>query len=153
MVPPCTVDQPPVAEAMRDQRKFDAMINAMSMRFFLPTPAIPSGHDQFFSTFAKVSEITWRVTPEMTVDMLNRYGAQSVQYAEFMLSFSTREERAALTGSIRGMTDHAEMLATLKKNGLDKLVAKARAMSSPTSTARSRRCATARPTPQSSPAR
>ena len=47
-------------------------------------------------TFAKVSEITWRVTPEMTIDMLNRYGAQSVQYAEFMLSFSTREERAAL---------------------------------------------------------
>ncbi len=127
VVPPCTVDQPPVAEAMRDQRKFDAMIDAMSMRFFLPTPAIPSGHDQFFSTFAKVSEITWRVTPELTVDMLNRYGAQSVQYAEFMLSFSTREERAALTASIRGMTDHAAMLATLKQNGLDKLVAKARA--------------------------
>ena len=32
--------------------------------------------------------------------MLTRYGAQSVQYAEFMLSFSTREERAALTASI-----------------------------------------------------
>lgn len=126
VVPPCTQDEPPVAEAMRDQRKFDAMVNAMSMRFFLPTPAVPSGHDQFFSTFAKVGEITWRVTPEMTVEMLERYGAQSVQYAEFMLSFSTREERAALTGSIRGMTDHAAMLATLKANGLDKLVAKAR---------------------------
>ena len=127
VVPPCTVEQPAVAEAMRDQRKFDAMINAMSMRFFLPTPAIPSGHDQFFSTFSKFSEITWRVTPEMTVDMLTRYGAQSVQYAEFMLSFSTREERAALTASIRGMTDHAAMLETLKQNGLDKLVDKARA--------------------------
>ncbi len=126
VVPPCTVEQPPVAETMRDQRKFDAMVNAMSMRFFLPTPAVPSGHDQFFSTFSKFSEITWRVTPELTVDMLARYGAQSVQYAEFMLSFSTREERAALTASIRGMTDHAAMLETLKQNGLDKLVAKAR---------------------------
>ena len=126
VVPPCTADEPPVAETMRDQRKFDAMVNAMSMRFFLPTPAVPSGHDQFFSTFSKFSEITWRVTPELTVDMLNRYGAQSVQYAEFMLSFSTREERAALTASIRGMTDHAAMLETLKQNGLDKLVAKAR---------------------------
>ena len=65
------------------------------------------GHDQFFSTFAKVSEITWRVTPELTVAGPTRYGAQSVQYAEFMLLFSTREERAALTASIRGMTDHA----------------------------------------------
>ncbi len=63
---------------------------------------MPSGHDQFFSTFAKFGEITWRVTPEMTVDMLTRYGAQSVQYAEFMLSFSTREERAALIATIRG---------------------------------------------------
>jgi hypothetical protein len=124
--PPCTPDEPPVAETMRDQRKFDAMINAMSMRFFLPTPAVPSGHDQFFSTFAKVSEITWRVTPELTVEALKRYGAQSVQYAEFMLSFSTREERAAMTASIKGMTDHAAMLKTLKRNGLDKLVAKAR---------------------------
>ena len=126
VVPPCTPDEPPVAETMRDQRKFDAMVNAMSMRFFLPTPAVPSGHDQFFSTFSKFSEITWRITPELTVDMLNRYGAQSVQYAEFMLSFSTRDERAALTASIRGMTDHAAMLETLKQNGLDKLVAKAR---------------------------
>src|SRR5229473_6503874 len=123
---PCTADKPSVAETMRDQRKFDAMVNAMSMRFFLPSAAVPSGHDQFFSTFARFSEITWRVAPEMTVDMLARYGAQSVQYAEFMLSFSTREERAALIATIRGQTDFAAMLETLKQNGLDALVAKAR---------------------------
>jgi adenosine deaminase len=93
----------------------------------LPSAAVPSGHDQFFSTFAKFSEVSWRVTPEMTVDMLARYGAQSVQYAEFMLSFSTREERAALIATIRGQTDFAAMLETLKQNGLDALVAKARA--------------------------
>ena len=29
---PCTPDKPSVAETMRDQRKFDAMVNAMSMR-------------------------------------------------------------------------------------------------------------------------
>src|SRR2546430_736120 len=99
----------------------------MSMRFFLPSVPVPSGHGQFFSTFARFSEITWRVTPEMTVDMLARYGAQSVQYAEFMLSFSTREERAALIATIRGQTDFAAMLQTLNQNGLDALVAKARA--------------------------
>ena len=58
--------------------------------------------------------------------MLARYGAQSVQYAEFMLSFSTREERAALIATIRGQTDFAAMLDTLKQNGLETLVAKAR---------------------------
>ena len=124
---PCTADKPSVAETMRDQRKFDAMVNAMSMRFFLPSASVPSGHDKFFSTFARFSEITWRVTPEMTVDMLARYGAQSVQYAEFMLSFSTPEERAALIATIRGQTDFAAMRETLKQNGLDALVAKARA--------------------------
>jgi adenosine deaminase len=124
---PCTADKPAVAETMRDQRKFDAMVNAMSMRFFLPSAAVPSGHDQFFSTFAKFSEVSWRVTPEMTVDMLARYGAQSVQYAEFMLSFSTRQERAALVAAIRGQSDFATMLETLKLNGLDALVAQARA--------------------------
>ncbi len=123
---PCTGDSPAVAEIMRDQRKFDAMVDAMSMRFFLPSAAVPSRHDQFFSTFAKFSEITGRVTPELTVDMLARYGAQSVQYAEFMLSFSTRQERAALIAAIRGQTDFAGMLETLKRNGLDALVAKAR---------------------------
>jgi adenosine deaminase len=125
--PPCTEDKPAVSETMRDQRKFDAMVNAMSMRFFLPSAAVRSGHDQFFSTFAKFSEITWRVTPEMTVDMLERYGAQSVQYAEFMVSFSTREERAALIAAVRGQTDFGAMLETLKRNGLDAMVAKARA--------------------------
>jgi adenosine deaminase len=121
---PCTGDKPAVAEIMRDQRKFDTMLNAMSMRFFLPSAAVPSRHDQFFSTFAKFSEITWRVTPEMTVDMLTRYGAKSGQYAEFMLSFSTREERAALIAAIRGQSDFAAMLETLKQNGLDALVAR-----------------------------
>jgi adenosine deaminase len=124
---PCTPDKPSVAETMRDQRKFDAMVNAMSMRFFLPSASVPSSHDQFFLTFARFSEVSGRVTPEMTVDMLGRYGAQSVQYAEFMVSFSTREERAALTATINGQTDFAPMLATLEQNGLDRLVAKARA--------------------------
>jgi adenosine deaminase len=63
----------------------------------------------------------------MTVDMLARYGAQSVQYAELMLSFSTRAERAALVAAIRGQTDFTTMLETLRQNGLDALVATARA--------------------------
>jgi adenosine deaminase len=44
-----------------------------------------------------------------------------------MLSFSTPEERAALIATIRGQTDFAAMRETLKQNGLDALVAKARA--------------------------
>ena len=64
VAPPCTPDEPSVAETMRDQRKFDALVNAVSMRFFLPTPAVPAGRDQFFAAFGKLSEITWRVSPE-----------------------------------------------------------------------------------------
>ena len=42
----------PVADAMRDQKIYDRLVNALSMRAFLPTVAVPTGHDEFFATFA-----------------------------------------------------------------------------------------------------
>ena len=37
---PCAADKPSVADAMRDQRTFDAMVNAMSMRSLSSTASV-----------------------------------------------------------------------------------------------------------------
>src|SRR5271169_150823 len=48
--PVCGAGQAPAARAFTDQTLYDALINAFSMRSFVPTPGF-SGHDQFFATF------------------------------------------------------------------------------------------------------
>src|SRR5580692_7799718 len=48
----CGAGQAPAAQALTDQDLYDALVNAFSMRSFVPTPGW-SGHDQFFSTFAR----------------------------------------------------------------------------------------------------
>lgn len=51
------------------------------------------------------------------------YDADSVQYAEFMLTFSEGEDRRRLAQAIGSETDPAAMLAALERSVLDKLVA------------------------------
>jgi hypothetical protein len=127
ITPPCDPgNSPAVAEAMLDQHIYDQMVNAMSVRGFSPSAAVPSGHDQFFAAFVKFGEETWRRIPEMTADLLKRYDAESVQYAEFMLSFFSGSQRQRLAAAIQGQTDFPAMLEKLKAAGLDRIVADAR---------------------------
>ncbi len=64
--PPAVV---PIVDAVsrpRGRTTYDLLLDALSMRWFLPTPAIPSGHDQFFGTFGKFNAATggsdWQAT-------------------------------------------------------------------------------------------
>ncbi len=59
--PPSTVHSPsqlcgegnvPATKVLADQGTYDALINAFSMRSFVPSPGV-SGHDHFFDTFGK----------------------------------------------------------------------------------------------------
>ena len=50
--PVCGAGQVAAAQAFSDQNLYDALINAFSMRSFVPTPGV-SGHDHFFDTFGK----------------------------------------------------------------------------------------------------
>ena len=121
--PPCdaATGTAPMSEVVRDQVLYDQVIDALSMRFFLPSPAIPSGHDQFFAAFGRFGSSSGHPA-EMTVDQLRNYQAESVQYAEFMMTFLWSRDRRALAETIRGQTDFAAMLETLKANGLDRIV-------------------------------
>jgi adenosine deaminase len=62
----------PVSDAMRDQTLYNRLVDALSMRAFLPTPAVPSGHDEFFAAFDKFGAISGSHFADMTVDQLRR---------------------------------------------------------------------------------
>jgi hypothetical protein len=121
--PPCATAAGTVSmsEVVGDQILYDRLVDALSMRFFLPSAAIPSGHDQFFAAFGRFGSSSAHPA-EMTVDQLRNYQAASVQYAEFMVTFLSSTDRRALAETIRGQTDFAAMLNTLKAHGLDRIV-------------------------------
>jgi len=127
--PPCDAAKGtmPMAQAAGDQKTYDHVIDALSTRGFVPSVATPSGHDQFFSAFAKFGAVTGRHFIDMTLDQLRQYDGDAVQYVELMVSFSSFDERRRLVGAVKGQTDFAAMLAALKSNGLDDLVAAKRA--------------------------
>ncbi|WP_052286022.1 hypothetical protein [Azorhizobium caulinodans] len=142
---PCGTDPAlvPLAEAVaggRGQTTYDLLVNALSTRWFVPTLAVPSGHDQFFGTFGKFNAATggpeWdstaRATAEMVVDQLRQYEAEQVQYAEFMVTLFEGEDRRRLAqallaspaaaGGIDGQSDPVPLLEAVKGAGLADLV-------------------------------
>ena len=82
--PVCGAGQAPAAQAFSDQNLYDALINAFSMRSFVPTPGF-SGHDQFFSTFARFyGQVSQKHAGEWLDEVASRAAAQNEQYLELM---------------------------------------------------------------------
>jgi adenosine deaminase len=117
----------PLADFLDPQRpdaqsNFDRLVNALSMRNYLPSPAVPSGHDQFFATFGRFGAITELTTDEMIAERLHHYAADQVQHTELMVSFLSSDTRRQYVGAIDGVADPAERLVILRANGLDEAV-------------------------------
>jgi len=81
--PPCTAPLVPAAQLPANQDLYDRLVNAFSMRSFVPTPGF-SGHDQFFSTFARFSGLNKNHTGEWVDEVASRAAAQNQQYVELM---------------------------------------------------------------------
>ena len=84
--PNCGTGQRPAANALSDQHLYDTLVDAFSMRSFVPS-AGRSGHDQFFDTFGRFQAIT----PQQHMgDWLNEVSAraavQNEQYLELMVT-------------------------------------------------------------------
>jgi adenosine deaminase len=82
--PVCPENAAPVSSAFVDQKLYDKLIDAFSMRSFIPF-AGTSGHDQFFSTFDRFL----RIDPpkhlgEWLDEVSRRAAAQNEQYLEVM---------------------------------------------------------------------
>jgi adenosine deaminase len=81
--PPCAPPLLPAAQLPAHQELYDRLIDAFSMRGFVPTPGF-SGHDQFFSTFARFDGIGKRHIGEWVDEVASRAAAQNQQYLELM---------------------------------------------------------------------
>src|SRR5258708_1246363 len=82
--PVCGTGQAPAAQAYTDQNLYVALVNAFSMRSFVPTPGW-SGHDQFFSTFARFyGPVSQSHAGEWLDEVASRGAAQNEQYIELM---------------------------------------------------------------------
>jgi adenosine deaminase len=81
--PPCT---PPLVEAAQlpaNQKLYDRLVNAFSIRSFVPGPGF-SVHDQFFATFDRFGGLNKRHMGEWVDEVASRAAAQNQQYVELM---------------------------------------------------------------------
>jgi adenosine deaminase len=119
---PCAAPLVPASELSgkgltpKQQDLYDKVINAFSMRNFVPTPGY-SGHDQFFSTFDRFSGLDKRHTGDWIDEITRRAAAQNNQYLELMHTPSFG--RAAQLAYRAGWNpDLAQMRQTLLDHGL-----------------------------------
>ena len=94
--PVCPQGTVPAAFAFRDGKLYDALIDAFSMRSFVPSAGV-SGHDQFFATFDRFGALNNKAHEGEWLDELaTRAAAQNEQYLEVMIT--PPFERAAALG-------------------------------------------------------
>ncbi len=73
----------PASNAYKSQALYDKLINAFSMRSFVPYAGV-SAHDHFFDTFAKFSGTNPSHKPEWVDEAALRAASQNEQYLELM---------------------------------------------------------------------
>lgn len=98
------------------QDLYDRMINAFSMRNFVPTTGY-SGHDQFFSTFDRFGGLDKRHTGDWIDDVTRRAAAQNQQYLE-LLETPSFGHAARIAHELGWNPDLAQMRQALLDHGL-----------------------------------
>jgi adenosine deaminase len=81
--PPCEAPLVPAAQLPSNQDLYNRLIDAFSMRGFVPTSGF-SGHDQFFSTFSRFDGLNKRHIGEWVDEVASRAAQQNQQYLELM---------------------------------------------------------------------
>ena len=79
----CEGGKVPAAQAYKDQHLYDALIDAFSMRGYVPSPGV-TGHDHFFDSFDKFGGTDHRHKGEWLDEVAARATAQNEQYLELM---------------------------------------------------------------------
>jgi adenosine deaminase len=123
--PACGDGKVPAAGAFKDQELYDALVDAFSMRGFVPSPGV-TGHDHFFDTFSRFGGTDQRHLGEWIDEVATRAAAQNEQYLELMHTpdFS---HTAAISKEIGWREDFGSLRDALLARGLrdDLAVAKA----------------------------
>ncbi len=79
----CGAGTVPAENALQDQHFYDRLVDAFSMRGFVPTPGV-TGHDQFFNTFDRFQAADSGHTGEWLDEAATRAASQNEQYLELM---------------------------------------------------------------------
>src|ERR1041385_4373458 len=106
--PPCNPadGKPPASAALQDSTLYGHLLDALSMRQFVPGPE--SGHDHFFATFGKFSAAANNHTAEMLAEARARAAEGHLQYMELM--FNPDSGAAAHLGLSLGWNDDPSKL-------------------------------------------
>jgi adenosine deaminase len=105
----CPAGELPAVAAPENQHLYDELIDAFSMRSFVPVTG-ESGHDHFFDTFARFGDDK-KYSGEWVDEVVSRAAAQNEQYLELM---QTPEFKAAAAAGYRiGWSD--DLAATRQK--------------------------------------
>ena len=112
----CGEGKVPAEAAFKDQELYDALVDAFSMRGFVPSPGV-TGHDHFFDTFAKFGGTDHRHLGEWIDEVAIRAAAQNEQYMELM---HTPEfgHTAAISKEIGWREDFGSLREALLARGL-----------------------------------
>jgi adenosine deaminase len=123
--PSCGAGQVAAAEAFSNQNLYDTLINAYSMRSFVPSPGV-SGHDHFFDAFGKFESVSNRHGGEWLDEIATRAAAQNEQYLEIMVTPDFRHT-VQIAKEIGWREDFGQLRDALLARGLREDVAVARA--------------------------
>jgi adenosine deaminase len=123
--PVCGEGEVPAAKALEDQHLYDALVDAFSMRGFVPSAGVMR-HDHFFDAFAKFSGTSPRHLGEWLDELATRAAAQNEQYLELMVTPDFRHT-ALLARELGWRDDLGEFRRELLAHGLDDDVARDRA--------------------------
>jgi adenosine deaminase len=81
----CAKGDVPAAQAYEDQHLYDKLVDAFSMRGFVPSAGV-TGHDHFFNAFARFIVLDPRHAGEWLDEVAARAAAQNEQYLELMVT-------------------------------------------------------------------
>ena len=112
----CRDGQAPAATAFTDHHLYDALVDAFSMRSFVPSAGI-SSHDHFFDTFGKFFAISDRHRGEWLDEIAARAASQNEQYMELMEKPSS-PHTAEIAAKIGWNDDLAQLRSDLLARGL-----------------------------------
>jgi adenosine deaminase len=123
--PVCGEGHARAAQAFEDQHLYDSLVDAFSMRAFVPSAGV-SGHDHFFDAFAKFLAVDPRHTGDWLDEVSARAAAQNEQYLELM-DTPDFTHTAAIAKEIGWKDDLAALRQALLEKSLRDDIAVARA--------------------------
>jgi len=111
--PVCGEGAVPAADVYKDLRLYNGLIDAFSMRGFVPAEGV-TGHDHFFGAFTKFGGIDPSHTGEWLDEVAGRAASQNTQYLELMATptwnrLNTITKDMSYSGDLAALRD--ELLA------------------------------------------